>query len=494
MDLHLASEIIARARSLADLPNTAHISHNDEIHSINEAWRDIYAFLKDNDDDYYITRADLTISAASAIAGTVNQWLVDLPADCAQIRDLSYQTQVSDWWPVKKFPPSMRELNPNDWHYRLENGKLWIIGGNTGATTGTLRLRYYPAPAEITVPQAPYYYGSSYSLAALRGLTVPAWAALNRTMIYMGASNGIKAESQTLNNLATPVALFSESGAVTNLQYYKGTLFWIRGANIQSKDTALAAALTAPTALTSSNDVICFHIVGDTIYYANATEIRSCTLAGASDALVGAAASVTSLCKLGSIIYYVAGGALKSLSPAATLVASAVSKVTCDDIYLYDLTTAYVLNRLTVSATPAVTATAQLATDVGDIGHAVLDNTAEATGIGQLAEDAPNTWVIPMLTREQQRLVALDVTVDYDFTYPNNLVTEIMAYQCAVDFRTKGDKDASGLAARLGTADDRSNTGKSTLWKRFKDSSIKRDEYQPTRINNAYPTAGRGWY
>jgi len=38
------------------------------------------------------------------------------------------------------------------------------------------------------------------------------------------------------------VALFTESGAVTNIVYYKGTLYWIRGGFIWYKPTALTAA------------------------------------------------------------------------------------------------------------------------------------------------------------------------------------------------------------------------------------------------------------
>lgn len=473
MDLQRASQIVERARSIADLPNSAHISHRDEIHSLNEAWKDIYAALKDNDDDYYVTETTITIIAGYAVAGTTNEYLVPLPSDFAQLRYLDYRGSTGDWWPIKKFPLSMKDYNPSEPHYRLKGSDLWLIASNSASNLATIRLGYYPPPAVITLPQPPYYYGSSYTLAQLRGLTAPAWAALNRTIVYVGASNGLKSESQTLNNLTSPVALFTESGAPSNIQYYKGTLFWIRGGNIYSKDTALAAAFTAPTGVITTTDVVAFHIVGDTIYYANATQIRSCTLAGASDALISATAA-TSLCRLGSVIFYVASGALKSLSPAATLVASGISKVTCDDTYLYDLTTAYVVNKLTVSATPAVTATQQLAADVSDLGHAAYDNSNEATAIGQLAQPAPSVWVLPLLTREQQRLVALDVTVDYDFTYPNNLVPEIMAHQAASDFRAKGQKAIGDLGTRL-----------ATLWERFR-SSIKRDEYQPTRIANTY--------
>ena len=474
MDLQYASRIVARARSIADLPNTAHISHRDEIHSLNEAWKDLYAALKDNDDDYYVTETTFTVSSTYLVSGTTNEYLFPLPADFAQVRYLDYRGVAGDWWAVKKFPLSMKDYIPSEPHYRLKGNYLWVIGSNTASTSATLRMGYYPSPAVITLPQAPYFYGSSYTLLLLRGLTVPAWASLNRTMVYVGASFGITAESQTLSTLAVPVALFTEAAAPTNLMYYKGTLFWIRAAGIYSKGTALAAAFTAPDTVVAAAGVVAFHIVGDTIYYATATAIRSCTLAGASDALVATLAA-TSLCKLGDVVYYVtAAGALMSVAPVATIVATGISAVTCDGTYLYTLDTSYVVNRLTVDSTPALTATDELATDVGDIGHAVYDLSNEATAVGQLSSAGPSVWVLPMLTRETQRLVAIDVSLDYDFDYPNNLVPEIMAHQAAVDFRVKGQKELGDVPTRL-----------AALWERFR-SSIKRDEFTVARIKNAY--------
>lgn len=98
------------------------------------------------------------------------------------------------------------------------------------------------------------------------------------------------------------------------------------------------------------------------------------------------------------------------------------------------------------------------------MGHAALDVSNEATAVGQKIAEAPNVWVLPLLTREQLRMMAMDVSLDYDFGYPSNLMPEIMAYECAVDFRAKGEKDVAALAVRL-----------AGLWERFK-SSIKRDE------------------
>lgn len=474
MDLQRASAIVSRARSAADLPNTAHVSHEDEIHSLNEAWKDIYSALKDSNDDYYVSETTYTMSSAYAVAGTTNEYLLPLPADFAQVRYLDYKGAAGDWWPVKKFPLSMKDYNPAEPHYRLKGSDLWLIGGNVTSTVASIRLGYYPPPATITLPQPTYYYGSSYTPPLLRALTAPGWASYNRTMLYVGASFGIKAESQTLATVGAPVALFTESAAPTNLVYYQGTLFWVRGGNIYSKDTALAAAFVTPTAVVSSANVVAFHIVGATIYYATNAAIRSCTLAGASDALISSTVAV-SLCRLGAVIYYVDASAnLKSLSPAATLVTGGQSKVTCDATYLYVLDASYVVKRLAVSATPAVTATDSLASDVSDMGHAALDVSNEATAVGQKIAEAPNVWVLPLLTREQLRMMAMDVSLDYDFGYPSNLMPEIMAYECAVDFRAKGEKDVAALAVRL--------TG---LWERFK-SSIKRDEYSFQRIRNIY--------
>jgi hypothetical protein len=472
MDLQRASDIISRARSIADLPNTDYISHYDEIHSLNEAWKDVYSALKDSDDDYYVTETTLTVTAAMAVSGATNEYLVPLPADVAQVRYLDYRGTAGDWRPVKKFPMSSKDNSSGEPRYRLKGAYLWIVGEDVAS----LRLGYYPPPALVTVPQGPYYYGASYTPLLFRGLTSPCWAAYNKTMVYVAAGLVLTAESMTMNTLATPVALFTEAALPSNLFYYKGTLFWVRAGNLYSKDTALTAAFITPTALVATGDIVAFYIINNTIYYSTGAAIRSVAIAGGETSLISTTTN-TSLCRIGGVVYYVdAAGALKSLAPAATLVASGIAKVTCDTTYLYTLGTDYVVNRLTLTA-GAVTATEQLAIDVLDMGHATWDLSNVPT-YGQIAQVGPDVWMLPIITRERSLLLSLDTTINHNFDYPNNLVPEIMAHRVAVDFRGKGGKDTAALEGRL-----------AELWERFR-SSIKRDEYEVAIIKNAY---ARSW-
>jgi hypothetical protein len=113
-------------------------------------------------------------------------------------------------------------------------------------------------------------------------------------------------------------------------------------------------------------------------------------------------------------------------------------------------------------------------TNAADIGQAVVD-------IAQ----SPITTIVPVLKTGYGQLLGIDATVDYNFSFPNNLVPEIMAYQSAVDYRAKQKQDTTELKMRLGhpTGGEGPSIG---LWQRF-ETSIKRDEYQPNRIRNAYP-------
>jgi hypothetical protein len=89
--------------------------------------------------------------------------------------------------------------------------------------------------------------------------------------------------------------------------------------------------------------------------------------------------------------------------------------------------------------------------------------------------ETPHIYVIPALKDLSQTLQGFDTSVDYDFSYPNNLVPEIMAYQSAIDYRAKQNQDTDELKEKL-----------AAKWQTFS-SMIRRDDYLPTRMRNAYP-------
>jgi hypothetical protein len=149
--------------------------------------------------------------------------------------------------------------------------------------------------------------------------------------------------------------------------------------------------------------------------------------------------------------------------------AAGIAEVQSDGTYLYVRDTAYNLRKLTVSITTTCTVTADVtvATDVIDIGQPAWD-----------IYETPEIYVIPVLKDLAQTLQGFDTSVDYSFAYPNNLVPEIMAYQSAIDYRAKQKQETGELKERL-----------AALWLRFS-STIRRDDYLPTRIRNASPASG----
>jgi hypothetical protein len=480
-----ASEIVARARSVSDLPASKFVSHYDELNSLNESWKDIYSALIEADDDFYVTRVQLTLTPSNAVPNTQNEYLVPLPTDVLKIRYLDW-FGVYGWLPMEKFPLSMKDEFVEWPRYRLQNGNLWIIGSNVPSAGLTINVGYYPVVQQITCPQLPIAYGTSYTAAGFALLTAPCYAALNQTMVYQNTGNVITAESKGLNTISTPVALFTDSGAVTNLVYYKGTLYWIRGGSIWYKATQLAAAFTAPTQVGALTGITSFFIVNNLIYYSNATEIHSCTLTGGSDSLL-ATATTTSVAVLNGVVYYVNGsGGIQTITPASTLYASGFTDVQADGNYVYALDTSNQLHEIAVTVTAGVSVVVAtdtvIDTDVASVGQAAFDPLA-------------NAFLVGVFHQEKQTLVALDTSIDFNFSYPNNLVPEIMAWQSAMDYRSKREADITLQNKRLfgepsslymGSVHDHG------LWGRFHEV-IKRDEYKPERIRNNYPQRGWSW-
>lgn len=480
-----ATDIILRARSVSDLPNSQFLSHLDELNSLNEAWKDIYAALIDNDDDYYVTEITFTLNATFAVAGAANEYLYPLPADFLKLRYLDFRGDSNNYLPCRKFNLSKKDDQPGDPYYRIKGSNLWIVGGAVPATGITMRMGYYPVQSTVTAPQTDLVYGTSYAPNLFTAVVAPAYAPYLETMVYANG-NVITSENITNATVSSPVALFTESGAVSNIVYYKGIIYYIRGGLIWYKATALTAAFVAPTQATTPTGVVSFYISGATIYYSTATQIRSCDLTGGTDTLVNATANVTSLAVIGStVIYRTSASLVGTLAPVTTMYASGIAKVTSDggsSPLLYILDNSNNVRRVTFNATTAAIVTDDVVdTNVTDIGQVVYD-----------INQNPATWIIPELkaTGPFQQLLGHDGTINYNFSYPNNLAPEIMAWRSAVDYRTKQGSDPTAHLLRLGHPTTASEGAATGLWSRF-EQSIRRDDYQPELIRNVY--RDRSW-
>src|SRR5208337_4621591 len=136
-----ATDVRDRARSLADLPNALIISSDDEINSLNESWHDVYEFLEQNDDDYYLTETTITLTSAmiSPTNMAAGEWWVPLPADFKSLRYLDYNTN-GQWLSIYKAPLSSRNIGPSTVMYRIRGSYLWIMGGYVLGSGSVLRL------------------------------------------------------------------------------------------------------------------------------------------------------------------------------------------------------------------------------------------------------------------------------------------------------------------------------------------------------------------
>jgi hypothetical protein len=471
-----ATQILARARFVSELPQSKFVSHTDELQSLNESWKQIYAALMDNDDDYYVNETNFAFTVASLVANTTNEYLSPLPEDFLRSRYLDFRGNF-DWTPMKKFPLSMKDLNPAIPYYRVKNSSLWVIGSNGSTTNFTIRMGYYPRVVTITAPQAPLTYGTSYAPNLFALVTAPAYSPYLQQIVYAYNGTGIRSESISGLTVSSPVALFTESGAVTNLTYYKGTLYYIRGGLIWFKATDLTTAFVAPTQFTTPAGVTSFYILNNKVWYTNATQIRSCDLTGGTDALVSATVAtnvaVVSNAGVVTVFYTTAAGLLGCVSPVVTVYATGITDVQSDGTNLYITDTLNQLRKLTIAISLVITVVTDtvVATDVGSIGQPVFDQ-------GQ----TPQIFIIPVITAEGQKLWGLDTSIDYSFSYPNNLVPEIMAWQCAIDWLT-----SQGLPA------DKHEVKLDKMWSTFR-QNIRRDDYSVERIRNAYPDLAQGVY
>ena len=470
-----AIDVKDRARSLADLPNSQLITSDDEVNSINETYHDVYDWLLQNDDDYYVTETTITLTASmqSATNLTANEFVVPLPTDFYRLRYLDYRSN-NQWQEVNKLPLSARNISPASPMYRIRGAYLWLIGGMNIGSSYVIRMGYYPTPAPITLPIPTLPFGTSYGIATLQSISKPFFTNTNQTMVYVLSSTSIVSESIASNTVATPATLYAASVTISQMQYYKGYVYIQLSSNVYRAASGLSSAIATFAAVTATGDVTDFAIYKDLIYYTTTAAIFTCTLAGASAASLGAATTPTRPAVLGSSVYYVDGSNNLKLLGTATAIATAVSGISTEGLYLYIQDTSNNLMRATVTST-TLGALATLSTDCYTFNTPEVSITTPASALDQV--------YLPVITRETPQLLALGSSPPFIFSYPNNLFTEVMAYQMAVDFKSKAMQDPSLLAGRLGSRDV--VNGCTGLWLRFY-QSIKRDDHQPGRINNRY--------
>lgn len=137
-------DIISRAYSLADLQNSKAITAADESDSLNEAYRDIYEQLLNNDDDYYLKRVDrLEFDGQKENF----EYFFNLPDDFYRIRTVDYKYN-GFWCNCTKFALSQRNQISGSPQYRIQNKQLVIVSG-IWQNVPDVRISYYPRPKRL---------------------------------------------------------------------------------------------------------------------------------------------------------------------------------------------------------------------------------------------------------------------------------------------------------------------------------------------------------
>ena len=472
-----AQQMVNRARSLAELPNAQFITYQDALDSLNEAYNDVYEKLIESDDDYYVNEVVISPASYSPVANTMSdEYLIPLPPDFYKLRTLLYFDN-NYWHNVDKFPIRVTPLQPSKPMYRLKGAYLHLIG-MAAYPVNSLRLDYYPPPAQITLPDITYTFGNE-TTALTQAQT---WAVSNaidytpvdNTLIYYIPSTGsLYADSLTLTQ---SVALLSgQVNAITNIDYYKGSIYYIQSGNIYSAVTDLQTTPIVPTAVINTGNVVNFTINNvngiDYIYFWNGTNTVRCTLAGGSQTTVQASFSNDYAFVQGVPIFLTSTGAVNLNGSILATALASYSMLASDGTNVYLLDPLYNIHLLIISNSSGSWI---VVTDTILFSNIFTMGPIAAPGNGM------TTYRFGVVTLDTY-LESVSATPNYAFAYPPNATNEIISYQMGIDFARKAENatKVSELTTRL-----------AALWARYQ-SQQDRDDYQYERIGNFYSPDNR---
>lgn len=134
MKKYTASEIVKRAYDLADITNTDFLTHDENIHYINDAWKMVYQWIINKGDKQFIKQVGL----GGGGFGSVVEY--NLPDDMYQMLTL----RTSNGAVIGRKSDSESSSSGT---YDIINDKLVLYG-----CPGNLVLEYYSTPVWITYP------------------------------------------------------------------------------------------------------------------------------------------------------------------------------------------------------------------------------------------------------------------------------------------------------------------------------------------------------
>lgn len=127
-----ASDVIKKAKQLADLENSDFISWNESLTLLNDAYQNIYqkSINKGNNDFVKVIQT--------------SEKCINLPRDFYQLKSLTLKQDRFNT-PIMRRPQN----GPlNDLSYDIYNNTIQV----NGYSSGTIILEYYPTPATLTLP------------------------------------------------------------------------------------------------------------------------------------------------------------------------------------------------------------------------------------------------------------------------------------------------------------------------------------------------------
>jgi hypothetical protein len=443
-----ARDIVKRARSLSDTPNSQFISYSDELESLWESYKDIYNKITDSSDDYYISEAILDTSTAVQLGD--NEWELAVPADLFKIRFVDYMWN-GRWTNMSKFNTNNRNKVMSNPQYRWRGSKLWIVSSSLIGLPSQIRIDYYPPPVKPSLPEADYQYALSYSIYDAQKITSPNYFSVRNAnlsdvtdyLIYVYNSVDIRVESTTFNKTNT---LYTSTG-LSNVLYNLGYIYFLKGGDIWRASTNLTSTIT-PVAITSLGTVTAYNISNGKIYFSTSTETKSCDLDGTNISAALYAYETKNVSVIGTDVYFIktSDNTVYKNGVSVGLIAQYLSG---DGYFLYYLDSASVLHKYMGTY------------DV------ILGTNATYMGVPQ------DNFIA--VVNDQYEVSAISVLEDTDFAYPLNEANEIMAYQSAIDYKRKQKGDTAELTARL-----------AAIWDRFF-TVLRRDEGQPERRSPEAP-------
>jgi len=441
-----ASEIVLRARSLADIPHSNFISHDDEMQSLAEGYKDIYSSITDSSDDYFLSSIELDLSTVQKTALGKAEYEITLPADIYKLRFVDYMDSGA-WRNMNRFNTNMRNAINTEPRYRWRGNKLWVLSSSLLGLPAKIRIDYYPAPVFPTVPEEPLEYGTAFAPYARSLFNYGQFFNIQSSNSDIPTDYFLYVSGQSiyLQSLAlkTTVLLFTGT-AIAGVCYYAGYIYFLDSGNIRRAPTDFISTLV-PSMIVTDGTILNFSISENLLYYSTASNTYRATASGATPAIIhafktlncGTVNSIEFYLKDSDGLVYIAGVS----GPAALALAIGDDKAyyldSLGDLYEYGTIPRHVAEKILEISNP-------------------LDGFIGTKSKGY-------------------NLVALSLVEDTELDYPLNEAWELLAYQSAIDYKRKQSGDPTLLMARA-----------AEIRARF-EKVLKRDEGQPERrISDTY--------